>query len=97
MFSVFQHLPGLGPSSLCPPASFVLLGILLQECEKAYRRAARTGVIIKIVSDLQDLVMEPFPLCCFGMLGPWKCLHGRGEGDWDGCLKICSWAAACRT
>lgn len=69
MFAVFQHLPGLDPSSLSLPASFVLLEILLQECEKTYCRAARTSLIIKIVFDLQDLVVKPFFPVLFRHIG----------------------------
>lgn len=92
--SVFQHLPGLGPSSLSPPMPFVSSKILLSNYEDTNCRAARTNLIIKIVSYLHYLPMKPFVMGCFGRLGAWKCLHGQSEGDLDGWMKTQPWALA---
>lgn len=51
---------------------------------------------MKIVSDLQYLMMKLFAIGSFGRPGPWKCLHGQSEGDLDGWLKVQPWAPMCR-
>jgi len=62
-----------------------------------YRRAARTNLIIKIVSSLWCLMIKLFATGCFGRLDPWKCLYGQSEGRLGGWLKIQPWALACTT
>lgn len=97
MFSVFQHLVGVGLSSLSLPMTFVLSEVFLQDFEKAYCRAAGTDLTIKIIFHLYYLRIKLFAMDCFGQLGPWKCLHGQSEGTLDGWLKIQPRATACRT